>query len=135
MRAAERLRRALVAIGSASLLVVAPFQCPSSPDPSQVREDSPGEALYALAGELGKANDKEGQVRALRFIIERYPRSRFATQAATDLKALGVDPPEPVVPADPSKEGVPLGRLPGDPSASAAPAGSAPPAVAPKASE
>lgn len=118
----ERFVRAMSGATGVMLLVVAPFQCAHDPDPSQVREDSPGEALYALAGEFAKANDKEGRIRTLQYILERYPRSRFALQAQADLKELGVDAPTPAVSVDPNKEGVPLGRLPTDPSASASPA-------------
>ncbi len=129
----RRIVRRAWAVSSASLLVVAPFQCPSDPDPMQVRQDSPGEALYLLAGEFAKADDKEARVRTLQYIVERYPRSRFATQALADLRSLGVEMPEPAVGADPNKEGVPMGRLPTDPSASAAP--TAAPSGQPKAPE
>lgn len=127
---AERARRSLWGVSGAFALVFAPFQCPSDPDPSQVREDSPGEALYLLSSEFAKANDKEAQVRTLQYIVDRYPRSRFADQARVDLKNLGVDVAPASVSADPNKEGVPMGRLPTDPGASATPSAnaSAPPA-------
>lgn len=130
----DRFRRAIRrawALAGASLLVVAPFQCPSEPDPTQVRQDSPGEALYLLAGEFAKADDKEARVRTLKYIVERYPRSRFATSARADLKELGVEMPEPRVAPDANRDGVPMGRLPGDPvdpGASATAASSASPA-------
>lgn len=126
---ADRIKQTLWAMSGVTALVVAPFQCPSDPDPSQVREDSPGEALYQLAGEFKKASDKEAQIKTLQYIVERYPRSRFADAARADLKELGVEVPEPTVTADPNKEGVPMGRLPGDPGASAGPNASAAPSV------
>ncbi len=99
------------------LLAVAPFQCPSDPDPEKRREDTPGEALYDLAGEFKKAGDKEGHVRTLKYLIQKYPRSRHAVQAHQDLEAMGVDAPDPRDLADPANAAPP---------ASAAPAASAP---------
>ena len=107
----------------------------------QVRNDSPGEALYLLAGEFAKADDKEARVRTLKYIVERYPRSRFATSARADLKELGIEVPEAEVGPDPNKEGVPMGRLPTDPghadpgASASSPGTSAAPSAAPKASE
>lgn len=122
-----------LALRSASLfalasLSVAPFQCPHDPDPREVREDTPGEALYSLAHEFGDAGDKQGEIRTLRYLVDRYPRSRFAVRARDELKDLGVALPEGTIQPDPTREGVPAGRLPGDPSASAMPDASAPPA-------
>ena len=37
------------------VFAVAPFQCPSDPDPDKRREETPGEALYDLAGEFKKS--------------------------------------------------------------------------------
>lgn len=109
-------------------LSVAPFQCPAKPDPSHVREDTPGEALYDLAGQFGKAGDKEGRVRTLTYLAQKYPRSRFAVQARDDLKTLGVVLPDPEIGPDLEREAVPFGRLPSDsPSAAgASPSSSAP---------
>jgi hypothetical protein len=125
-----------LALGSALVaLSVAPFQCPSKPDPSKVREDTPGEALYELAGQFKTAGDKEGQIRTLRYLAEKYPRSRFAVQARDDLKGLGVTLPEPPMAVDPEREGVPRGRMPGEAtSASAAARGSDAEAPVPSAS-
>ena len=73
----------------AAALAVAPFQCPSDPDPQNAREETPGEALYALAQKFRAAKDTKAEERTLRFIVERYPNSRFAAQAEDDLKKLG----------------------------------------------
>jgi hypothetical protein len=77
---------------SAGLLFasVAPFQCGSdTPPPSGEREDTPGEALKRLADELGKSGDREGRIKTLKFLIERYPRSREAKAAEVELAELG----------------------------------------------
>lgn len=122
-------------VGAMGMFAVAPFQCPSKPDPTRVREDTPGEALYDLAGQFGKAGDKEGKVRTLRYLCGKYPRSRFAARARDDLKDLGVVLPEPSVGPDLEREGVPFGRLPSDqPSASAAVSSAPPSSAAPTAS-
>ena len=70
---------------------VAPFQCASEPDPNRVREETPGEALKKLADEFGEAGDQEARVKTLRFLVERYPRSKCAEEAKVELGELGID--------------------------------------------
>jgi hypothetical protein len=118
----------LVLASALGALSVAPFQCPAKPDPSRVREDTPGEALYDLADQFGKAGDKEGKIRTLSYLAQKYPRSRFAVRAREDLRALGVTVREPEMAADPEREGVPFGRLPTD-ATSATPSGSGAPSA------
>ena len=78
----------------------APFQCGSEPPPqSGEREDTPGEALKRLADELGKAGDREGRKKTLKFLIERYPRSREAKEAEVELAELGAAPSTSAEPA------------------------------------
>ncbi len=62
----------------------APYQCGKSPDKS-VREETPGEALYALAQKLKAEGDEQGYKTTLRYIVARYPSSRFAAAAQSDL--------------------------------------------------
>lgn len=110
---------ALVALGA-----VAPFQCGTSdPGDDSAIEETPGEALYRLAGEFEAAGDRPGRVRVLKHLIARHPKSRFARTAHDDLIALGE------LPADapfPGEADVP----PADPAAPAASAPPAPPASA-----
>jgi hypothetical protein len=76
--------------GLVLLTGLAPFQCGGSdPDEPSRLEDSPGDALYRLAGDFEKAGDEAGQVRVLRFLIARYPKNRHAATAREDLKRLG----------------------------------------------
>ena len=90
---------------------IAPFQCAGDAPPiSGEREDTPGEALKRLADEFEKAGDREARVRTLKFLVERYPRSRAAAAAEVELGELGVS------------------------SASAAPSASAPPQASASAS-
>lgn len=81
-----------VALAAFSL---APFQCASETPPSQAREETPGQALAELAARFGAEGDTEAEVATLRFLCERYPKSRFAAEAAVTLEARGV----PCVPA------------------------------------
>ena len=123
------LLHSVVLASALGALSVAPFQCPAKPDASRVREDTPGEALYDLAGQFGKAGDQDGKARTLEYLTKKYPRSRFAARAREDLQALGITVAEPSLATDPEREGVPFGRLPSDAaSASAGPVSSASPA-------
>ena len=62
----------------------APYQCGRSPEPT-VREETPGEALYHVAQKLRAEGDQQGYKTTLRYIVERYPSSRFAVAARADL--------------------------------------------------
>jgi len=64
----------------------APYQCGKAPDRS-AREETPGEALYGLAKKLRSEGDEQGYRTTLRYIVARYPSSRFAVAARADLGA------------------------------------------------
>jgi len=83
------VRWALVA---GALLLGAPFQCASDPDPNKAREESPGEALYGLAAQFEKQGNAQGREDTLRYLITRYPKSRFAVMARQDLEQMGKKP-------------------------------------------
>ena len=71
-----------VAVGAfAMLLSAAPVQCPRDPDPSLRREDTAGDALWALAQEFRAKQDDKAAADTLRFLIERYPSNRHAAAA------------------------------------------------------
>ena len=70
-------------------LALAPFQCARDPDPEKAIEDDPAEALYGLAGRFAKAGNRPARRDTLRYIVERYPTSRFAELAKDDLEAMG----------------------------------------------
>lgn len=70
----------------------APFQCGSKARPEHRFEDEPADALYKLAGRFAAKGDREARVETLRFIVERYPTSRFAEAAKIDLAELGAAP-------------------------------------------
>lgn len=83
-------------------IAVAPFQCPSEPDPDVRREETPGEALYDLASQFKKDGDKDAYVSTLQYLIKKYPRSRHAVQAHQELEAMGISAPDPRDLADPA---------------------------------
>lgn len=66
----------------------APFQCASEIDPQRRREEEPAEALYGLAEQFKARGERAAQVTTLRYIVKRYPSSRFAEMARLDLDAL-----------------------------------------------
>jgi hypothetical protein len=71
---------------------VAPFQCQSEPDPAKALEETPGEALYELAEQFKARGDDDAWRDTLKYLIERYPSSRFAASARDDLADAGVTP-------------------------------------------
>jgi hypothetical protein len=72
----------------------APYQCGKGADRS-VREETPGEALYGLAQKLKAEGDVQGYRTTLRYLVARYPSSRFAASAKVDLEADGADAGSP----------------------------------------
>jgi outer membrane protein assembly factor BamD (BamD/ComL family) len=68
----------------------APYQCARSPE-ATVREETPAEALYHVAQKLRADRDEQGYKTTLRYIVERYPSSRFAVAARADLSELAGD--------------------------------------------
>ncbi|MCC6521587.1 MAG: hypothetical protein IT373_02900 [Polyangiaceae bacterium] len=81
--------RAAVYVVCASLSASAPFQCSHEPDPTLAREDSPGEALYKLAVGFRDSGKREAWLETLRYIVARYPSSRWAATASDDLRQAG----------------------------------------------
>jgi TolA-binding protein len=72
------------AVVFAFALLYAPYQCGKAPERA-VREETPGEALYALAQKMKAEGDERGYRTTLRYIVDRYPSSRYATTARSDL--------------------------------------------------
>jgi hypothetical protein len=68
----------------AGALVYAPYQCGKAPERS-LREETPGEALYGLAQKMKADGDDQGYRTTLRYIVARYPSSRYAEAARVDL--------------------------------------------------
>jgi outer membrane protein assembly factor BamD (BamD/ComL family) len=76
------------AVAAPLLLVAAlhaPFQCARRPPPDQRMEDDPAEVLYTLADKFKSEGNAAARVETLRFLVARYPTSRFAEAAKLDL--------------------------------------------------
>jgi hypothetical protein len=86
------LRAALAAVALASL---APVQCGHTPDAELREDETPGDALWALAGKLRDAGDVAGERRTLEYLVERYPVSRWVGPARDELAKLGGPTPGP----------------------------------------
>jgi hypothetical protein len=70
---------------TSALLGQAPLQCASDPDDSLRRYETPGEALYDLATQFKAKGDAKAWRTTLEYLIARYPNSRHAEMARTDL--------------------------------------------------
>lgn len=71
---------------AAALFALAPFQCPGDPDPQLRREESAPEAVWTLCEQLGRNGHTDARRDALRFLVRRYPNSRFAARARLELR-------------------------------------------------
>jgi hypothetical protein len=70
-------------------LSFAPFQCRRDPDPELRREDTAGDALYALAERFDAEGDGAAAERTLCFLATRYPSNRFAAAARDRVERAG----------------------------------------------
>lgn len=82
--------RALLAAACLSL-GFAPLQCGSG-DPEDLPSETPPEALYRLSEHFARQGDDQARVETLRYLIERYPNSRFAVRAKNELEREGKAP-------------------------------------------
>jgi len=76
-------------------LSFAPFQCAREPDPNRRIEDEPAEVVYRLAERFKAEGKADARAGTLKFLVERYPTSRYAKQASLDLEEMGQAPPAP----------------------------------------
>jgi len=72
----------------------APYQCAREPDPKRRIEDEPAEAVYKLAERFREQGNADARAATLRYIIERYPTSRYAKTAAGELGDMGKPVPQ-----------------------------------------
>jgi hypothetical protein len=93
MLGVQRLARVARPFGLAASLAgssIAPLQCPRSHPVEHRVEDDPAEVLYLLADRFKAAGNAAARTETLRFLVARYPESRFAVAARQDL---GEPPP------------------------------------------
>lgn len=69
-------------------LANAPFQCASRAGPEQRLEEEPAEAIYELAEKFKVEGDAHAQAKTLRYLLAKFPASRFAESAKQDLAGL-----------------------------------------------
>lgn len=74
---------ALVALAASQ----APMQCASEPAHEERRWETPGEALYALAQQFRARGDEAAWRATLEYLVAKYPSSREARRARTELDA------------------------------------------------
>ena len=74
-----------VVFGCALLASRAPLQCSGEPPPETRRYETPPDALYDLAARFKKSGDRHAYRETLKYLVERYPNSRFAIQAKEEL--------------------------------------------------
>jgi hypothetical protein len=65
--------------------LTAPLQCARRTPPEQRMEDDAAEVLYSLAEKFKAEGNPVARAETLRFLIARYPVSRFAEAAKIDL--------------------------------------------------
>ena len=78
------MTRALAAIVAAAI-GTAPLQCGSSPDPNLRREDTAGDALWALGEKFEKEHNDAAAKETWQYLVEKYPSSRYAPAAKEKL--------------------------------------------------
>jgi len=71
-------------------LVIAPFQCGGGDAPR--REETAGDALFALSEDFESKGDHGAAQRTLRYLVDRYPSSRHADAAKRKLDLDGGSP-------------------------------------------
>ena len=87
---------ALLRVATAACLLAlssAPYQCAREPDPNRRIEDDPAETVYKLSERFKTEGKADARASTLRFLIERYPTSRFAKLARLELAEMGQAPP------------------------------------------
>jgi hypothetical protein len=76
-------------LASALVASRAPLQCSGDPPPDTRRYETPPDALYDLAARFKKQGDRRAQRETLKYLVERYPNSRFAVRARDELRGDG----------------------------------------------
>lgn len=72
-------------------LGTAPYQCATRFGPERRLEEEPAEVLYGLAERFKAEGNAKAQAETLRYLIDKFPGSRFAVTAKQDLDELRVE--------------------------------------------
>ncbi len=70
----------------AAVAFAAPLQCARKPGAELRTEDDAAEVLYTLAERFKAQGNAPARAETLRFLVSRYPESRFAQAARLDLE-------------------------------------------------
>ena len=97
--------RALTAGLLVSALGQAPLQCNRSRDPELRKEDSAGDALYALAQDFRAKGNEAAAKETLRFLVVHYPSNRHVPSVKEEFAADGVVDPSKTSAAVPPTTG------------------------------
>jgi len=97
---ALRLSSAAFFLATSLGLSTAPYQCAREPGPNRRIEDDPAEAIYKLAERFKADGKPDARAASLRYVIERYPTSRYSKMATADLEEMG----QPTVPSAAPKQ-------------------------------
>lgn len=85
----------LRAIGAAAVVAAlgnAPLQCSRNHDNDLRREDTAGDALYALAQDFRAKGNEDAARQTLKYLVEHYPSNRHAPAARDELEGKGPPP-------------------------------------------
>ncbi len=82
-------RAALVAVALAASGATAPLQCGHTPEAELREDETPGDALWAMAQKFHDRHDVAAERETLRYLVERYPASRWVSPAKDALAQLG----------------------------------------------
>jgi hypothetical protein len=81
-----RLALAGVLAGATSF---APLQCAHDPDPTLRREDTAGDALWALSQKFEAEHDSASAKETLQYLVDTYPTNRHVADAKQEIAKLG----------------------------------------------
>ncbi|MBS2015748.1 MAG: hypothetical protein JST00_22870 [Deltaproteobacteria bacterium] len=91
--------RAFSAAAVVAALGQAPLQCSRSHDNDLRREDTAGDALYALAQDFRAKGNEDAARQTLRYLVDHYPSNRHVPAAREELEGKGAPAPAPAASA------------------------------------
>jgi len=68
---------------------IAPLQCAHDPDPTLRREDTAGDALWALSQKFEAEHDTASAKETLQYLVDTYPTNRHVADAKHEIARLG----------------------------------------------
>ncbi len=82
------------------LAATAPIQCGQTPESELRLDETPGDALWQLAQRFEAQHDEAAAKQTMRFLVERYPSSRWARAAREALADAGESADQQSMPKD-----------------------------------